>query len=121
MNTQLTTTEINTFRNMLRNYDPVQEALAALEEQDGRIEALFDQLWREKNGQLPDMPERKSLWQITLGSRSMTRFAQTADLLSVVQTLRRQGRSVIEFFQKALSQESEAEKSSPSLLPEPIP
>ncbi len=66
MNTQLTTTEINTFRNMLRNYDPAQEALAALEEQDGRIEALFDQLWREKNGQLPDMPERKSLWQITL-------------------------------------------------------
>jgi len=56
MNTQLTTTEINTFRNMLRNYDPAQEALAALEEQDGRIEALFDQLWREKNGQLPDIP-----------------------------------------------------------------
>jgi hypothetical protein len=53
MNTQLTTTEINTFRNMLRNYDPAQEALAALEEQGGRMEASFDQLWIEKNGSLP--------------------------------------------------------------------
>lgn len=59
--------------------------------------------------------------KVSGGSRSMTRFAQTADLLSVVQTLRRQGRSVIEFFKIALMPESEAEKSSPSLLPEPIP
>ncbi len=31
----------------------------------------------------------------------MGRFAQTADLLSVIQTCRRQGRSVMEFFRKA--------------------
>jgi hypothetical protein len=66
MDTQLTTTEMNTFGNMLRDYDPAREALAALEEQDGRMEASFDQLWIEKNGQPPDMPEGKSLWQITL-------------------------------------------------------
>jgi len=32
-----------------------------------------------------------------VGSRSMDRFAETADLLSVVQTCRRQGRSVLTF------------------------
>jgi hypothetical protein len=30
------------------------------------MEASFDQLWIEKNGQPPDMPEGKSLWQVTL-------------------------------------------------------
>ncbi|HEY9615090.1 MAG TPA: hypothetical protein V6C93_37490 [Allocoleopsis sp.] len=34
------------------------------------------------------------------GSRSMNQFAQTADLLSVVQTSRLQGRWVLEFFQE---------------------
>jgi hypothetical protein len=32
------------------------------------MEASFDQLWIEKNGQPPDMPEGKSLWQITLSA-----------------------------------------------------
>lgn len=40
--------------------------------------------------------------QVSGGSRSMNRFAQTSDLLSVVQTCRRQGRSVLEFFQEVL-------------------
>jgi transposase len=58
--------------------------------------------------------------KVSGGSRSMKRFQQTADLLSVVQTCRRQGRSVMEFFQEALMEKSIGNKSSPSLLPEPI-
>jgi transposase len=58
--------------------------------------------------------------KVSGGSRSMKRFEQTADLLSVVQTLRRQGRSVIQFFQSALVRESQLDNSSLSLLPEPI-
>ena len=40
--------------------------------------------------------------QVNGGSRSMNRFAQTADLLSKVQTCRQQGRWVLEFFQEVL-------------------
>jgi transposase len=57
--------------------------------------------------------------KVSGGSRSLTRFAQTADLLSVVQTCRRQGRSVIEFFKQALMVTSDSGKSQPSLLPQP--
>ncbi|HEY9710355.1 MAG TPA: hypothetical protein V6D48_19265 [Oculatellaceae cyanobacterium] len=66
MDAQLTTSEINTFRDTLKDYDPALEALATLEEQGGKIEGSFDRLWVEKNGPLPQMPEGKSLWQITL-------------------------------------------------------
>ncbi len=66
MDTLLTTTEINTFRDTLKDYHPGLEALATLEEQGGKIEGSFDRLWVEKNGPLPQMPEGKSLWQITL-------------------------------------------------------
>lgn len=59
--------------------------------------------------------------KVSGGSRSMKRFAQTADLLSVVQTCRRQGRSVMEFFQSVLMSHEKLGKSRPSLLPEPIP
>ena len=57
--------------------------------------------------------------KVSGGSRSMERFAQTADLLSVVQTCRRQGRSVIKFFQSALMAKSGNGNSQPSLLPQP--
>ena len=57
--------------------------------------------------------------KVSGGSRAMERFAQTADLLSVVQTCRRQGRSVIEFFTQALIAKSGSGKSQPSLLPQP--
>lgn len=57
--------------------------------------------------------------KVSGGSRSMQRFAQTADLLSVVQTCRRQGRSVIEFFKQALIANSGSGKPTPSLLPQP--
>jgi transposase len=40
--------------------------------------------------------------KISGGSRSMERFEQTARLLTIVQTCRRQGRSVIAFFAQAL-------------------
>lgn len=57
--------------------------------------------------------------KVSGGSRSLTRFAQTADLLSVIQTCRRQGQSVIEFFKKALMAVSGSGNPTPSLLPQP--
>ena len=41
--------------------------------------------------------------KVSGGSRSMSRFEQTADLLSVIQTCRFQGRKVMAFFRDALS------------------
>lgn len=58
--------------------------------------------------------------KVSGGSRSMKRFQETADLLSVVQTCRQQGRSVMEFFRSALIAQKESGQS-PSLLPEPFP
>ncbi|EAZ88524.1 IS66-like element ISCysp3 family transposase [Crocosphaera chwakensis] len=40
--------------------------------------------------------------KVSGGSRSMERFKQTANLLTVIQTCRRQERSVIDFFEKSL-------------------
>ena len=50
------------------------------------------------------------------GSRSMERFAQTADLLSVIQTCRAQGRSLIEFFKHALHATVSPAGPKPSLI-----
>ena len=55
--------------------------------------------------------------KISGGSRSMERFKDTANLLTVVQTCRRQGRSVIDFFAQALLADSNDYPSRPSLLP----
>ncbi len=52
------------------------------------------------------------------GSRSMDRFAQTANLLSVIQTCRTQARSVIEFFKQVLMAQVSTEASKPSLIPQ---
>lgn len=52
------------------------------------------------------------------GSRSMMRFEQTADLLSVIQTCRRQGRSAVDFFKQALSAQQHRRIEIPSLIPE---
>ena len=54
--------------------------------------------------------------KISGGSRSMERFEQTAKLLSVVQTCRRQGRSVIAFFGQALKATLGLDVA-PSLIP----
>ncbi len=50
------------------------------------------------------------------GSRSMKRFEQTADLLSVIQTCRFQVRSAMSFFREAISAHS-CELAMPSLIP----
>lgn len=47
--------------------------------------------------------------KVSGGSRSMERFKQTANLLTVVQTCRRQGRSVIDFFEQSLIAVSRSE------------
>jgi transposase len=56
--------------------------------------------------------------KVSGGSRSMARFQHTANLLTVVQTCRRQGRSVIDFFAQALIADSNNYLSRPSLLPQ---
>jgi transposase len=56
--------------------------------------------------------------KVSGGSRSMERFQHTANLLTVVQTCRRQGRSVIDFFVQALVADSNNYLSRPSLLPQ---
>ncbi|BAY66686.1 transposase IS66 (plasmid) [Calothrix brevissima NIES-22] len=55
--------------------------------------------------------------KVSGGSRSIERFQHTANLLTVVQTCRRQGRSVIDFFTQALVADSINYQSRPSLLP----
>jgi transposase len=53
------------------------------------------------------------------GSRSMEGFAQTAILLTVIQTCRAQGRSVFEFFKQALMTASSFnDLTMPSLIPD---
>ena len=56
--------------------------------------------------------------KVSGGSRSMERFQHTANLLTVVQTCRRQVRSVIDFFAQALIADSSNSPSRPSLLPQ---
>lgn len=56
--------------------------------------------------------------KVSGGSRSIERFKHTANLLTVVQTCRRQGRSVIDFFSKALKAYSGNSQSRPSLVPQ---
>ncbi len=56
--------------------------------------------------------------KVSGGSRSMERFQHTANLLTVVQTCRRQARPVIDFFAQALLADSINHQSRPSLLPQ---
>jgi hypothetical protein len=74
-----------------------------------------------------DFPES---WKVPSGNGFRLKFPraagelplqETANLLSVVQTCRRQGRSVLKFFHSALNTHSKLGKSSPSLLPEAVP
>ncbi len=56
--------------------------------------------------------------KVSGGSRSMERFLQTANLLTVVQTCRRQARSVIDFFEKSLmAKAGHPDSLVPSLIP----
>ena len=54
--------------------------------------------------------------KVSGGSRSMARFKQTANLLSVIQTCRFQTRSAMAFFREAISAHS-CELAMPSLIP----
>ena len=56
--------------------------------------------------------------KVSGGSRSMERFKHTANLLTVVQTCRRQGRCVIDFFAQSIRAHSGHSQSRPSLVPE---
>ena len=51
------------------------------------------------------------------GSRSLERFRHTANLLSVIQSCRLQGRSVLLFFEQAL-RATVGHHSRPSLVPQ---
>ncbi|NEO15660.1 MAG: hypothetical protein F6K49_11570 [Moorea sp. SIO3I6] len=51
------------------------------------------------------------------GSRSIERFRETADLLSVIQTYRVQDPSAMEFFRQALEATVSPTVSYPSLIP----
>ena len=64
MTIQLDNTELETTRQLLQDYQPAQEAITVLEENDGLLEASFEQLWQTKNGR-QSMPEGKSLWKVT--------------------------------------------------------
>lgn len=77
----------------------------------------------------PEVPPDNNLAERTLrlavtkrkvsgGSRSMERFKHTANLLTVVQTCRRQGRSVIEFFEQAIKAMVNPDMPQPSLIPQ---
>lgn len=54
--------------------------------------------------------------KVSGGSRSMERFKHTANLLTVLQTCRRQGRSVIEFFEQAIKAMVHSGVQAPSLI-----
>lgn len=56
--------------------------------------------------------------KVSGGSRSMLCFEQTADLLSVIQTCRRQRRSALEFFRQALMAQHHKLPADPSLIPQ---
>ncbi len=77
----------------------------------------------------PEIPPDNNLAERTLrlavtkrkvsgGSRSMPRFQHTANLLTVVQTCRSQGRSVIQFFRQAIKAMVNPAVQSPSLIPQ---
>jgi transposase len=76
----------------------------------------------------PEIPPDNNLAERTLrlavtkrkvsgGSRSMERFQDTANLLTVIQTCRRQGRSVIDFFDQAIKAMVNPAVQTPSLIP----
>jgi transposase len=55
--------------------------------------------------------------KISGGSRSLERFGDTANLLTVIQTCRSQERSVIDFFASAIQAHTRNQIIVPSLIP----
>jgi hypothetical protein len=66
MDVQLSTDEIQANQQLLKGYEPAQEAFAILEKNQGRLDASFDELWEEKNGR-QTFAKGKSLWKVMLG------------------------------------------------------
>ncbi|MHC5718597.1 MAG: DUF6444 domain-containing protein [Nostoc sp.] len=92
-----------------------------------RLQAFLG--WINNYGHLPYEKQQELLWERTLrlavtkrkvsgGSRSMERFQDTANLLTVIQTCRRQGRSVIDFFDQAIKAMVNPAVQAPSLIPQ---
>jgi hypothetical protein len=65
MNAQLTQEEINSVRELLKNYQPGQQAIATLDHHHGNFGTSFEDLWIQKNGQT-SMTRGKNIWQTTL-------------------------------------------------------
>ncbi|QMS90210.1 hypothetical protein HUN01_22435 [Nostoc edaphicum CCNP1411] len=64
MNAQLTLDEIKSARELLKEYEPANEAIDAVERHNGNLETSFEELWIEKNGQ--SAMGVKKIWQTTL-------------------------------------------------------
>jgi transposase len=91
-----------------------------------KLRDKYDQWWYFLDH--PEVPPDNNLAERSLrlavtkrkvsgGSRSLSRFGDTASLLSVVQTCRSQQRSVIDFFEEALRAYVGHEIAYPSLIP----
>jgi transposase len=91
-----------------------------------KLRAKSDQWWYFLDH--PEVPPDNNLAERSLrlavtkrkvsgGSRSLTRFEDTASLLTVVQTCRSKGSSVIDFFASALRAYVGHENAYPSLIP----
>lgn len=65
MAAQLSTAEINDYREIFPKDDPAQEVLAILDKNNGSFDDSLNEIYSEKFGSLPDMAD-KSLLQITL-------------------------------------------------------
>jgi hypothetical protein len=65
MDAQLTQAEINSIRDILKEYQPANKAIETLERNDGNLNTSFEELWIEKNGTV-GMREGKNIWQTTL-------------------------------------------------------
>ncbi|MDJ0798021.1 MAG: hypothetical protein QNJ51_14585 [Calothrix sp. MO_167.B12] len=65
MNAQLTQDEISSVRELLKEYQPADKGIDAVERHNGNLETSFEELWIEKNGRIL-MKEGKSIWKIIL-------------------------------------------------------
>ena len=66
METQLTLTQIQETKLLLKDNIDAQKAIAVLEKHNGRLDTTFDQLWNEKSGIPFYDPNRPSLWEVTI-------------------------------------------------------
>ncbi len=63
MTIQLTSTDLEETKKLLKDYDPAKQALSILEENDGFLETSFEELWKEKNPAVKH--DIGKLWEIT--------------------------------------------------------